>query len=70
MSFAIAFFVSFLVSSFALAAWRKRRDVWIHMHSASLFARGDRISLHGTGGKAQVGVVVRVTRSALLVRPL
>lgn len=51
--------------------WAGRRDVWVHMHGAVMFQRGDSISLHSTReGVPARGIVRKVTRSALLVRPL
>ena len=56
--------------AFGVQAWRQRRDVWVPMHSACMFQPGDEIKLNGTAGPAGRARVLKVTRSALLVRPI
>lgn len=71
MATALAFSI-LLFPILALAYWwRVRRDVWIHMHDASLFAPGDVLALASTADATQKCIVVlKVTRYALKVRPL
>ncbi len=66
-----AAFLLVLVFWFGIHAWRARNDVWVNMHGASLFKRGETIQLHSTSqGVPARGRVLKVTRSALLVRPV
>ena len=66
--YCVLIFVGLL--AFGVQAWRQRRDVWVPMHSACMFQPGDEIKLNGTAGPAGRARVLKVTRSALLVRPI
>ncbi len=69
MLYAAAFYLA-LIAIGAAVYWRQRHDFWLYAHSASLFAVGESIDLSGIRGPYSRGVVLRVTRSALLVRPV
>lgn len=62
-------FLFLLLALLGVRWWQGRRDVWIAMNNAPFFVRGEVIIIGNTATRKRARVV-KITRSALKVRPL